>query len=500
MFRALFGGGPDAATKRKHEELLRVVKENDVSPLQLFLHSSTTPEEVRNKEKRTLLHVAAMEGSTEALALLLQSPKMLRKVDSRDRTKMTALHLAAAMGRSECARSLLDANAAIDSRDSTGNTPLHLAIKFQWALTAKLLLAFGADPLLQDCNGANAMDMANASRDFDTGELFATDLDGVEDIFAAGKSPRGAAPQSGNTPRAALQPKSQNQPAPSIVGNSALLQSTPSKAPAGLGLEQISVEDSPNFGMRNGGAHTDVRASPLADVISEAADDRRDSTGTAKQRGKSKEAKGGKKKKNSSASSEAVSFCVAATFDASAARLEFDVEWIDPEPRVGEVNEGGAAHQRGIMKGDIITEIRGTPTSGRSRADLLPLLKARPLYMKLRRALPLDEAYVGDLLQPRLELKLCLQARQAGSSCSLCENIEVIGELPVVLAVNLGSPEIAAGVLEGDAILEANGQDMRGLGRADLRSVLSERPLRLTVWRLQVGADLFAPRIAPPRM
>jgi len=172
------------------------------------------------------------------------------------------------------------------------------------------------------------------------------------------------------------------------------------------------------------------------------------------------------------------------------ARLEFDVEWLEDGPRVGAVKGGGAAHQKGIVKGDLLSEINGTPTSGRSREELLPLLKARPLHLKLRRPLPMDED------QLRMELVVNLSGRQGDS---LTGNIEVIGELPVVLAVPPGSDTMFAGVMEGDAISMVNGRNMRGLSRKELSSTLSARPLELTLLRSSVGSDLFAQHRASAR-
>ena len=48
--------------------------------------------------KQNVLHIAAFEGHTRMLELLLRAPRLLEKVDSTDRAGRTALHFASDAG------------------------------------------------------------------------------------------------------------------------------------------------------------------------------------------------------------------------------------------------------------------------------------------------------------------------------------------------------------------------------------------------------------------
>lgn len=73
------------------------------------------------------------------------------------------------------------------------------------------------------------------------------------------------------------------------------------------------------------------------------------------------------------------------TFEAKVKKLGFEVLWDEEFPAVGALKPEGAAQRRGVTEGDVLWEIQGTSTQGRTRAELLPLLKERPLRITLRR-------------------------------------------------------------------------------------------------------------------
>lgn len=163
-------------------------------------------------------------------------------------------------------------------------------------------------------------------------------------------------------------------------------------------------------------------------------------------------------------------------------RLEFEVEWKDEQPSSGVVKPGGEADQRGMVRDDRIIEINGKRTSGKGRDDLLPLLKQRPLTLKVDR-----EAQVMDPDEPHLELVLTF----AGHGFS-DHGLEVVwrGQLPAAIAVRPQSKAWAAGMLEGDALVDVNGKDVTKCSRGALMSLLEDRPQTVTVWRRPLGMDL----------
>jgi len=73
-------------------------------------------------------------------------------------------------------------------------------------------------------------------------------------------------------------------------------------------------------------------------------------------------------------------------FDEEVKRLGFEVLWEEERPVVGNVMSDGAAQRSGMSPGDVLTQIGGLDTLGRSRDELMPLLKVRPLELKMTRA------------------------------------------------------------------------------------------------------------------
>lgn len=169
MFQSLWGQGPPVVTACGgvcEEDLLRAASGNSVEPLKRFAEAGGALHHVRDNEKRTLLHVAAFDHSSDVLEMLLQSQKMVQLVNIKDKAHRTALHLAAAVGDETCARRLVEMGAAQDQRDEFGCTPLHHCVKWDHAGTVRVLLDLAADPSLEDASGRSAADIAeNASKD-----------------------------------------------------------------------------------------------------------------------------------------------------------------------------------------------------------------------------------------------------------------------------------------------------------------------------------------------
>lgn len=146
------------------------------------------------------------------------------------------------------------------------------------------------------------------------------------------------------------------------------------------------------------------------------------------------------------------------------------------DPVVGPVDTGGAAARRGVVRGDKIIGCNATLTEGKSRPDLIPLLKQRPLLLKVDRVLQLV-----DRRNPCAEFKVeILQSGPLGIKLSQGTLI------PYVNDVVRGSAAEAAGLIENDALISIRGQRAPEDANS-LRELLKERPLSLTVWRLPWG-------------
>lgn len=86
------------------------------------------------------LHLAAYEGETEFVRMLLRIPNM--NVNIRNGARMTPLHCAARMGHIDVARALLEAaNIDANLKDGDGYTPLHTALRNRNEELALMLIA-----------------------------------------------------------------------------------------------------------------------------------------------------------------------------------------------------------------------------------------------------------------------------------------------------------------------------------------------------------------------
>jgi len=72
-------------------------------------------------------------------------------------------------------------------------------------------------------------------------------------------------------------------------------------------------------------------------------------------------------------------------FDEQVGSLGFEVCWGGQWPRVRHLMPGGAAQQVGVRHDDALLEINGSSTLHRSREELIPLLRSRPLQLVLAR-------------------------------------------------------------------------------------------------------------------
>merc|ERR1740129_1811495 len=64
------------------------------------------------------------------------------------------------MGYESTVRVMLGARADIDVQDEKGATPVYLATQFGWPEALKVLLETGANPMLEDNDGQNAVDLS----------------------------------------------------------------------------------------------------------------------------------------------------------------------------------------------------------------------------------------------------------------------------------------------------------------------------------------------------
>ncbi|CAE7203291.1 lsg1 [Symbiodinium sp. CCMP2592] len=68
-------------------------------------------------------------------------------------------------------------------------------------------------------------------------------------------------------------------------------------------------------------------------------------------------------------------------FDEHVKKLGFEIVWEAERPCVGSIVPGGEAERAGLVPGAVIMDMNGISTLGKSRDELMPLLKIRPLQL-----------------------------------------------------------------------------------------------------------------------
>jgi len=129
---------------------------------------------VNQRSKTTALHVAANNGNSEAVSILMKSKSL--DLEVRDGYDCSPLHTAAACtvagpGAVQVIRVLLAAGAALDPVNQYGRTPLMEAAACGNTSGARVLVQAGAGLGFQDRRGRTALQLAAANRSRDSKEI-----------------------------------------------------------------------------------------------------------------------------------------------------------------------------------------------------------------------------------------------------------------------------------------------------------------------------------------
>ncbi|XP_064163266.1 ankycorbin isoform X1 [Anguilla rostrata] len=135
---------------KNDERLLAAVEHGEADKVSALLAKKGASATKLDGDGKSALHVAAMRGQTECLALILA-----HGVDASltDGSGFSALHLAAKNNHQECAKRLIQGKCVIDMLDSSGKTALHHAAASGSVLIAQLLCEHKSPVNLKDAEG-----------------------------------------------------------------------------------------------------------------------------------------------------------------------------------------------------------------------------------------------------------------------------------------------------------------------------------------------------------
>ena len=149
-------------------KMFKYAKNGDVDNLRIALDEGADVnskieagfQKIENRLRRTALIIAADQGHSECIRLLLDRNA---DIESKDNSGSTALLVATEKGHLESVRLLLDRNADIESKDINGRTAFLVAAKKSRLECIRLLLDKNADVESNDDSGWTALGIAAMS-------------------------------------------------------------------------------------------------------------------------------------------------------------------------------------------------------------------------------------------------------------------------------------------------------------------------------------------------
>lgn len=120
--------------------------------------SSSASSSATNSRQQNALFSAAQRGSKEGVHSALNDHADINTPDVA--TGRTALHIAAVNGHKELVAMMISMGANVNPQDAKGDTPLHLAAAMNHEKTVKALLAASPDRSIRNNQGKTAADVA----------------------------------------------------------------------------------------------------------------------------------------------------------------------------------------------------------------------------------------------------------------------------------------------------------------------------------------------------
>ncbi|KAL2100026.1 hypothetical protein ACEWY4_004420 [Coilia grayii] len=135
---------------KNDERLLSAVEHGEPDKVASLLAKKGASAVKLDAEGKSALHVAAMKGQAECLAVILAHGADVSVIDA---SGSTALHLAAKNNHQDCAKKLIQSKSALDACDGSGKTALHHAAVCGNTAIVQLLCEHKCQVNLQDAEG-----------------------------------------------------------------------------------------------------------------------------------------------------------------------------------------------------------------------------------------------------------------------------------------------------------------------------------------------------------
>jgi ankyrin repeat protein len=159
------GFDPNTLDPEARHGLIMAIAEPSLKVAQVLIETKGTDLNFLNSAGESALMYAALKGHGPLVKLLISKDADVNKAG------WTPLHYAATHGDAEIIRLLLDHHAFVNAESPNGTTPLMMAAQYGSPSAVKLLLDEGAEPLLKNEQGLNALDFAQRGNRVDAQAL-----------------------------------------------------------------------------------------------------------------------------------------------------------------------------------------------------------------------------------------------------------------------------------------------------------------------------------------
>jgi ankyrin repeat protein len=168
------GFDPNTVDSAGNSGLLLAIKASSLKVATELVNSPSIKIESRNAADESPLMLAALRGELPLAQVLIKKGADVNKPG------WAPLHYAATNGHVEVMKLLLEENAYIDAASPNGTTPLMMAARYGSESAVKLLLEAGADPVLKNSQGLNALDFANLGERKVSAQIIAAFVRGLQ--------------------------------------------------------------------------------------------------------------------------------------------------------------------------------------------------------------------------------------------------------------------------------------------------------------------------------